>query len=633
MERSLGNESLAGSKYKEEIDSVPQSDVTAKSGLQGTKCWDRRPNKLLCFDLHESELPRLESGFWGTKFILKFQPSKAVFYLIVIVFTLFYFGGTITLTYLNYTRTESGFSQTSTKFTCDNYYWRNYTNIDDQCGPGGVKCLPFSTGWWVARCPGNCLGNGYGSPVIGDYYYTANSRVCAAAIHAGVIDNAGGGCFKMRFAGEQSAYNGTTSNDVTSTSFGWFPKSMEFSKVDNGQSCNDIAPWVDVYIAFGIAILFLVVRVKSSLAFSCLVLTGFIYLTVSSTLSSGDAYIVALNDYSPRLLVLALFCGFSWPIAGRITFPDPRRFPLDGLLFYFLPFWLGIHMDFLQTIGIDLTFSQGMFSSTSMIIGFVLFIIIGGAAVLYQFLQLYRARKLSKVLICVVFAIIPILIVSLGFSDLLSFHFHHYMVGMVGFLIFIGQPKSRISIIFQALMLGVLVNGVTIWNIAPLYDPAVTPSSVYPLFWTGVNTTGTTVSLEFATLETVMNVWNCSGNISSSSPSVSVQTSSTDSLLPTQNPSFTVSTSGVVWYEGFIAPNADGSYSYVVQGLKPGLRFQFAVGNQTVSQTISSSRYLYANTSRALIGGGYYNGTDVKFSSSPCNRFAALNPNVTLPKT
>eukprot|EP00516_Mucochytrium_quahogii_P011937 CAMPEP_0203794194 /NCGR_PEP_ID=MMETSP0100_2-20121128/6349_1 /ASSEMBLY_ACC=CAM_ASM_000210 /TAXON_ID=96639 /ORGANISM=" , Strain NY0313808BC1" /LENGTH=243 /DNA_ID=CAMNT_0050698185 /DNA_START=955 /DNA_END=1683 /DNA_ORIENTATION=- len=243
MERSLGNESLAGSKYKEEIDSVPQSDVTAKSGLQGTKCWDRRPNKLLCFDLHESELPRLESGFWGTKFILKFQPSKAVFYLIVIVFTLFYFGGTITLTYLNYTRTESGFSQTSTKFTCDNYYWRNYTNIDDQCGPGGVKCLPFSTGWWVARCPGNCLGNGYGSPVIGDYYYTANSRVCAAAIHAGVIDNAGGGCFKMRFAGEQSAYNGTTSNDVTSTSFGWFPKSMEFSKVDNGQSCNDIAPW------------------------------------------------------------------------------------------------------------------------------------------------------------------------------------------------------------------------------------------------------------------------------------------------------------------------------------------------------------------------------------------------------
>uniref|UniRef100_A0A7S2RY58 LCCL domain-containing protein n=1 Tax=Mucochytrium quahogii TaxID=96639 RepID=A0A7S2RY58_9STRA len=557
---------------------------------------------------------------------------QMLFWTLFVVWIILYFAGVFTLTTLNFSRSSDGFPMSSRKLSCYKTYWETYSRINDECGVGGGKCLPFSSDWVVTRCPRNCIGDGLDYPVIGDKYYTASSLVCASAVHAGVIEDAAGGCFKMRFAGEQTFFNGTKKNGVTSHVLGWFPKSMEFAKVENGNACNDISPWVDVFISLGISVLFLVVRVRSSLAVSCLVVTGFLYL-VSEDLFTEDAYISRLNAYSPRLFTLFLFCGFTWPIAGRITFPDPRRFPLDGLLFYFLPFWLGIHMDFLQTIGIDLTFSQGMFSSTSMIIGFVLFIIIGGAAVLYQFLQLYRARKLSKVLICVVFAIIPILIVSLGFSDLLSFHFHHYMVGMVGFLIFIGQPKSRISIIFQALMLGVLVNGVTIWNIAPLYDPAVTPSSVYPLFWTGVNTTGTTVSLEFATLETVMNVWNCSGNISSSSPSVSVQTSSTDSLLPTQNPSFTVSTSGVVWYEGFIAPNADGSYSYVVQGLKPGLRFQFAVGNQTVSQTISSSRYLYANTSRALIGGGYYNGTDVKFSSSPCNRFAALNPNVTLPKT
>jgi len=543
------------------------------------------------------------------------------------VWIILYFAGVFTLTTLNFSRSSDGFPMSSRKLSCYKTYWETYSRINDECGVGGGKCLPFSSDWVVTRCPRNCIGDGLDYPVIGDKYYTASSLVCASAVHAGVIEDAAGGCFKMRFAGEQTFFNGTKKNGVTSHVLGWFPKSMEFAKVENGNACNDISPWVDVFISLGISVLFLVVRVRSSLAVSCLVVTGFLYL-VSEDLFTEDAYISRLNAYSPRLFTLFLFCGFTWPIAGRITFPDPRKFPLDALLFYFLPFWVGIHM---HKAGIPLTLTSDAFSNPSMALGLILFMVIGGVVVGYQFIQLYKAGKLWKVFTCIGCWCVPVFILMIAYSDNLAFHFHHYMVGMAGFLIFIGQPRSRISIILQALMLGVLVNGVTIYDVDPIFDslsgtPTVDKNTLY---WTGVNTTTTSVSVQFATVDTLRNVWKCSNYITNDEPkgvNGSVNLLSDGAVLPSENPSFTVVLNGVVWYQGFLSPNMDGSYSYTATGLKPNMRIQFSVGNQSLSQVLSVSPFLDTYTYSPSLGGGYYDGNNSTFASNACNRFVALKP-------
>ena len=97
------------------------------------------------------------------------------------------------------------------------------------CGLDGVNCLPFTTDYFAIRCPPRCTWNrGSSLTVIGTGTYMGNSRICKAAIHAGVIGS-NGGCALMRYSGEQFAFEGSEQNGVVSMSFqSWFPKSFEF---------------------------------------------------------------------------------------------------------------------------------------------------------------------------------------------------------------------------------------------------------------------------------------------------------------------------------------------------------------------------------------------------------------------
>jgi hypothetical protein len=65
-------------------------------------------------------------------------------------------------------------------------------------------------------CPAGCnSGSLWGTDV-----YTSDSAVCTAAVHAGVISLAEGGTVLVSYAPGQESYEGTTQNDITSSSWG-----------------------------------------------------------------------------------------------------------------------------------------------------------------------------------------------------------------------------------------------------------------------------------------------------------------------------------------------------------------------------------------------------------------------------
>ncbi|XP_063794809.1 uncharacterized protein LOC134956785 [Pseudophryne corroboree] len=81
----------------------------------------------------------------------------------------------------------------------------------------------------TVTCPSGCVNSG--APVYGTDYYTDDSAICPAAIHAGALTNAGGNV-TIQFIVGQNSYIETTRNGITTKPFTrHWPRSFTFPTV------------------------------------------------------------------------------------------------------------------------------------------------------------------------------------------------------------------------------------------------------------------------------------------------------------------------------------------------------------------------------------------------------------------
>lgn len=73
-----------------------------------------------------------------------------------------------------------------------------------------------------------CAANGTLGSVWGTDLYTADSSVCTAAVHAGLIDLRAGGPVKLEMRPGASSYEGSTRNGVESKQYGEYGSSFAF---------------------------------------------------------------------------------------------------------------------------------------------------------------------------------------------------------------------------------------------------------------------------------------------------------------------------------------------------------------------------------------------------------------------
>lgn len=499
------------SKEHEETSYFGSDFVKGCGCKEGNSFWSCSRQRWLCLNLRKEPLPEISEGFWGTSLVKKIRFGdrfRKVFgpWLLGLM-TCIILGGFLWIAYIDY----MGFSEDDrpTPITCTAKYWSNSSKLDDTCGVGGYDCRPFeSDTWYTLRCPDHCLVD-YSTPVYGSDVYTATSRICAAAIHAGVIEAKVGGCFELRMIGADSNFTGSTQNGVTSESFdGWFPRNFEV-RVSENQQCNAMRKWMDVYVAFALIFICIILQPDGWYLVVVLSCTGYLYLVTEYRYY--DSFAEILNERSTRLLVIFLMALCLWPQAIKVTVPDPRKFPIDALLFYCAPFWFGVHLDMFENIGIDTTLSSGGFDSAGAILGIALIIGIGVPLIFLQVLMFYRAELLPKVIFYVLVVAVLVVVFSVATSNYLTIHLHHFMFGGLGVLLCQGQPRLRYSIMLQAGLLGVLVNGVTVWDIAPLYDTVSDSSSESVLmFWSQIDRVGFDLEVQWASDDVVFNDWKCS---------------------------------------------------------------------------------------------------------------------------
>jgi hypothetical protein len=92
-----------------------------------------------------------------------------------------------------------------------------------------------------------CPANGIRTSIWGTDTYTADSSICGAAVHAGMIAAENGGNVTLIVLGAQPGFNGSLRNSVSTNFFNSFAKSFAFLNPTSGlvvsSSAPLVAPW------------------------------------------------------------------------------------------------------------------------------------------------------------------------------------------------------------------------------------------------------------------------------------------------------------------------------------------------------------------------------------------------------
>jgi hypothetical protein len=89
----------------------------------------------------------------------------------------------------------------------------------------------------IVECPANCSGSVWGTDV-----YTADSSICVAAAHAGVISQAAGGRVLVTSLPGQDSYAGTARNGITTSNWGSYRASFSVAPAGSASSAPQPSP-------------------------------------------------------------------------------------------------------------------------------------------------------------------------------------------------------------------------------------------------------------------------------------------------------------------------------------------------------------------------------------------------------
>ncbi|KAF0687036.1 Aste57867_21197 [Aphanomyces stellatus] len=384
-------------------------------------------------------------------------------------------------------------------------YWTGPT-----CGLNGIDCQPFESDWMPIRCPTRCLWDGSSVlEVIGSSHYKGDSRICRAAIHAGVMDT-NGGCALMRYSGGRNRFVGSTANGVKSQSFNsWFPKTFEFKAPSSAHHCTDLSWWilaVGCVATFGLGVF----PLPPVALVHTLTLWGFVYVAVV-TAPVGYDYTAIMLTLSTQFVLVVVFvhCLFHWFI--RPTFADFCLLPLKQRVFtwgvfYVTPFHIMLHLNFFSNIP-WLNIDVGGYKNTAVsnTAAYVVLSLLGlSFLVLAAFLvrrlyhqSLLRSTTIGYVTVCIYCALV------FAFFNHTLFHLHHVLIGVL--LLPLTRTPSSPAFFLQALGLGLFIQGYAAWgwptflDVLPVSYSLDVPDSP-PL---ALNVTTTSVNLTWPRLDGV----------------------------------------------------------------------------------------------------------------------------------
>ncbi|KFA48113.1 hypothetical protein S40293_09293 [Stachybotrys chartarum IBT 40293] len=372
-----------------------------------------------------------------------------------------------------------------TSIGCGTTYWGS----GNSCGQDGNDCRPFSDSGFAFRCQAHCEDHHVLNPrAVGDQeiiyrplvvggpssdggqsVYRGDSFICGAAIHAGVVSNANGGCGVVRLVGRRQDFATTTRNGIESISFdSYFPLAFEFVEDVNCAASDNRWSMLAISAVFtGVLSLF----TSSAAAFFFPVFVGIFWTVGMSMDPPPSSNVTSLFSNVLGKFLPAMFC--AWVMYDKM---GVRR-TLKGLtaqvektILWVGACWVGALDNYTLSFipiqrltGRDLAQQPGARAALAII---VIVLVVIAATQVWFFRQEGRFIKYIRLYGLFIAAIV----ISLLLPGL-NLRIHHYILAL---LLLPGTSlQTRPSLLYQGLLIGLFINGIARWGFDPvLQTPA-----------------------------------------------------------------------------------------------------------------------------------------------------------------
>ncbi|KAJ2932741.1 hypothetical protein H1R20_g4337, partial [Candolleomyces eurysporus] len=399
---------------------------------------------------------------------------------------------------------------------CTTTFWA----ANNQCGLDGQNCMPMNTSQvFDFRCPAQCknvilqnprtVGNeqiAFKPLIVGggdaEGTYRGDSFICAAAQQAGLVSGSKGGCGRLHLVPDFNDFLSTTSNGLSSIGFPTvFPLAYRFSADTSLTHCSDNR---NAALAMNIIItsfLFLLLRPKHIILFWSLVCIGFWHVSLFSQPQRNPP---AIDEIFGRFLPTLYVAYAFWRVAFRFTMPKvTANAPLESCVLYLSGFWVGVlnNLTFDQLPLSRLT-SSDIGKRSGGIATLVVLIVVVTICAINQVREIRKTGWLPYYVGWYIVGGLVLLVLAL-LPDL-SLRLHHYIIPMI--LIPGTAFPTRLSAIYQGLLLGLFLNGVAAFGYDPIVQSAAvlrqdaTLGSLIPTFFTNTTTWNPSLPLANQTL-------------------------------------------------------------------------------------------------------------------------------------
>lgn len=308
--------------------------------------------------------------------------------------------------------------------------------------------------------------------------YRGDSSICASALHAGLIDDAKGGCAILRRKGERDRFESFTQNGIESIEFlPHFPMSFLLTRETSSPGSNQAKPveCSDIrWSLFTFTVLFTVVlsmTITSTPVFYSVIffIVWFQVAMASDPPTSGYYNLVSmgLGRFLP-----AAFVGFAfYHFCIRQTFHNFEAH-FDKTILWLGGCWVGaLNTDTFDRIPISRLTPHDLQQQPGAITALL---IIVGALISITFLQAHGFRREGRFFSQLrVYAVLVLGILILVAVPHMNLRIHHYILSLL--LIPGTTLQTRPSLLFQGLLVGLFINGIARWGFDSILQ---TPASL-----------------------------------------------------------------------------------------------------------------------------------------------------------
>ena len=351
----------------------------------------------------------------------------------------------------------------------------------NNCGLNGNNCRPFADTTVAFKCSGNCKDTHVLNPYpVGDQevvydtlviggstnssakpIYRADSFICQAAIHAGVVSNTKGGCGVAKLTGSQSSFVASHRNGIQSIDFdAEFPKSYTFLS-DLSSDCGVVDmrwPLLGVTVTFT-TILSLFTSSPTVFFFSIFTMlfahVGFVSdkpnIMDWSALSS-----LMIERFLPACFVAFVFYRYAVrrQLEGLTAQVEKTVLWLGGA-------WIGALNNYtFKDIPIQRLTPHDIRAQPGAVLALIIIVLLIFFIALGQIYYLRLERRFRRYL--ALYAGMGAFLLMCVALPTLNLRIHHYVLAML--LIPGTSMQTRPSLLYQGLLMGLFINGIARWG-------------------------------------------------------------------------------------------------------------------------------------------------------------------------